>query len=127
MTAGPGTQSLKDWSISRRGDEPKDFWSQSFCWGTAKLGDQAVSAVRVRFSNDGGRNYARCEAHLVYRTVGSDATRVTFAWTDDRGAHESSHVFAAAGQQGQEPTAWVVPTGRDVQTRWVEFEPGASR
>src|SRR5262245_18441439 len=22
---------VKDWSITRRGDEPKDFWSQSFC------------------------------------------------------------------------------------------------
>src|SRR5262249_32394360 len=24
---------VRDWSITRRGDEPGDFWSQSFCWG----------------------------------------------------------------------------------------------
>src|SRR5262249_5279935 len=24
---------VKDWTIPRRGDEPRDFWSQSLCWG----------------------------------------------------------------------------------------------
>jgi hypothetical protein len=113
---------VKDWTIPRRGHEPGDFWSQSFCWGSLAVDGESVSKVRVRFRNDGGKAYARCEAQLVYRAAGADATRVTFAWTDHRGDHRAAHTFTA-GQQNQERAAWQVPTGRDVQTRWVEFEP----
>jgi hypothetical protein len=109
----------KDWTIPRRGDEPADFWSQSLCWGSLALGDADAGPVRVRFRNDGGRGYARAEAHLVYRTALRDATKVTFAWNDDGGAHQASHAFGPSG----EGAAWVVPTGRGVQTRWVEMEP----
>jgi hypothetical protein len=112
---------VKDWTVSRRGDEPKDFWSQSCCWGSAEVKDRDASSVRVRFHNSGGRAYARCEVHLVYRTAGADGTRVTFAWDDDRGSHRASHRFSAGGEK--EPAAWQVPTGRNVQTRWVEFTP----
>jgi hypothetical protein len=112
---------VKDWTVTRRGEEPKDFWSQSLCWGSSELDGKAPSSVRVRFRNDGGRPYLRCETHLVYRTPGSDATKVTFAWEDDRGPHRAAHVFAAA--PGQSPAPWNVPTGRNVVTRWVEFEP----
>jgi hypothetical protein len=109
---------VADWSIPRRGDEPGDFWSQSLCWGSAKLASDNVKSVRVRFHNTGRRNVARAEAHLVYRTAASDATRVMFDWTDDAGHHEASHEFAPGGE-----TSWKIPTGRDVQTRWVQFEP----
>jgi hypothetical protein len=112
---------VKDWTISRRGDEPKDFWSQSLCWGSLELGEGVSTEVRVRFRNDGGKNYARCEAHLVYHTAGKDSTKVTFSWTDDRGPRQASHVFAH-----NEPAVWTLPTGRDVQTRWVEYEPVAT-
>ena len=108
---------VQDWSITRRGDEPADFWSQSLCWGSAKL-DAAAAPVRIRFANTGRRNIARAEAHLVYRTPTSDATRVTFAWTDDEGSHESTHGFGSA-----ERAPWKIATGQNVQTRWVEFEP----
>ena len=54
---------------------------------------QVGSKVRVRFRNDGGKSYARCEAHLVYRTAGKDSTQVTFAWSDDGGPHRASHSF----------------------------------
>jgi hypothetical protein len=108
---------VKDWSITRRGDEPKDFWSQSLCWGALTLDHPATGLVRVRFSNDGGKAYARCEMHLVYEPKGSDDTLVTFAWSDDRGDREASHTFAS----GVKATAWMVPTGKNVQTRWVEF------
>jgi hypothetical protein len=111
---------VRDWTISRRGDEPADFWSQSLCWGSVPLGGGAKSAVRVRFRNDGGKSYARCEAHLVYRTARRDGTKVTFAWDDDRGARQAAHTFTATGRP--EEAVWEVPTGRDVQTRWVEFE-----
>ena len=110
---------VKDWKINRQGDEPADFWSQSFCWGNTEMpSDRPVSAVWVRFRNDGGKAYARAEVHLAYR-VKSDPTRVTFAWTDDAGEHTSSHEFAAV----RAASLWTIPTGRAVHTRWVEFAP----
>jgi hypothetical protein len=109
---------VKDWTVNRCGDEPRDFWSQSFCWGSAEVKGRNVSTVRVRFRNDGGKRYLRPEVHLVYDTRPDDPTRVTFAWTDDRGQRRHSHT-AAAGQ----PTEWTVPTGKKTETRWVEFEP----
>jgi hypothetical protein len=114
---------VKDWSITRRGEEPKDFWSQSLCWGARTFDHPLTGPVRVRFTNDGGKAYARCEAHLVYQPKGNDATRVTFAWSDDRGQREASHTVAP----GARTATWTVPTGRNVQTRWVEFAPVASR
>jgi hypothetical protein len=116
---------VKDWTVPRLGQEPKDFWSQSFCWGSLVLDgdkDRAVSRVRVRFSNSGGKAYARCEAHLVYRAAGNDATRVTFAWVDEQGEQQASHTFASGRGEKQGDT-WKVPTGRNVRTRWVEFAP----
>jgi hypothetical protein len=112
---------VRDWTVARRGDEPNDFWSQSFCWGALELAAPAVGPVRVRFRNDGGKSYARCEAHLVYRTAGADGTKVTFAWSDDKGERKADHTFAAA-DGGKDSAPWVVPTGHGVQTRWVELE-----
>jgi hypothetical protein len=107
---------VRDWSIPRRGEEPKDFWSQSFCHGSAEITDAAARTVQVRFRNDGGKKILRAEAHLVYRTAATDATQVTFDWSDDAGAHRESRVFSA---NNSEP--WNVKTGQGVRTRWVEF------
>ncbi len=107
---------VRDWTIPRRGDEPGDFWSQSFCYGSVKISDAPARSVQVRFKNDGGKKYLRAEAHLVYHVRGSDATKVTFAWRDDSGAHREAHIFP-------DPAVWDVKTGNKVQTRWVEFEP----
>ena len=107
---------VKDWQIERRGQEPADFWSQSFCYGAVDLAD--AQSVRVRFRNDGGKNYLRAEAHLLYRTGTQDATKVTFAWTDDAGPQQQSEIFA-----GGQPAPWQVKTGQNVVTRWVEYEP----
>jgi hypothetical protein len=115
---------VKDWMVPRRGEEPKDFWSQSFCWGALLLDQTETTRVRVRFRNSGGKAYARCEAQLIYRTGSADSTRVRFAWTDDRGKRDASHTFNVT-EKGA--AAWTVPTGRGVQTRWVEFEPVATR
>jgi hypothetical protein len=112
---------VKDWTIPRRGDEPKDFWSQSFCYGTLELGEIKASSIRVRFHNTGGKNYARGEAHLVYRPNRQDATKVTFVWTDDKGDQRSSHVFPSTGKE----ISWPIATGRNVETRWIEFAPVA--
>jgi hypothetical protein len=112
---------VRDWTVPRRGEEPKDFWSQSLCWGSLELPRPATGPVRVRFRNDGGKNYLRCEAHLACR-AGTDDTKVTFAWSDDKGNHKDDYTFHLARPGEKEITAWVVPTGREVRTRWVEFE-----
>jgi hypothetical protein len=113
---------VRDWTVVRQGEEPKDFWSQSFCWGTREFAKPVSGPVRVRFRNDAGKNYARCEAHLVYQTKGKDGTKVTFAWSDDKGDHRSDHTFPAA-----EATPWKLATGKDVRTHWVEFEAAPRR
>ena len=100
----------------RLGEEPSDFWSQSFCYGSVVVPGKDARSVQIRFRNDGGKKYLRAEAHLVYWTSANDATKVTFAWTDDTGDHPSAHT--ATG----DTSTWTVPTGRDVRTRWVEFE-----
>jgi hypothetical protein len=109
---------VDDWRITRRGEEPQDFWSQSFCYAATAL-DDAVGPVQVRFRNDGGKQYARAEMHLVYRVPRTDATRVTFCWSDDGGEHTESHPFP----DGAEPGPWQISTGADVKTKWVEYAP----
>jgi hypothetical protein len=110
----------KDWNINRQGDEPDDYWSQSFCWGSTTLpGDPAVSSVRVRFRNNGGKQYARAEVHLAYPVPKSDATEVTFAWTDDAGDHSASHTFTGLPDE----KAWTLTAGKNVRTKWVEMKP----
>jgi hypothetical protein len=112
---------VKDWTIPRQGHEPGDFWSQSFCWGSGELKDRTAQGVQVRFSNSGGKAYARAEVHVVYQAAGTDATQVTYSWSDERGPHRASHVFAE-DTRGQAKT-WTVPTGTGTQTHWVELEP----
>jgi hypothetical protein len=112
---------VKDWTIERHGDDPGDFWSQSLCYGSRAL-EGGPAAVQVRFRNSGGKSYGRAEVHVVYRTKGKDATAVTFAWTDDAGDHEAAHAFPAGAE-----TAWTIPTGKNVRTRWVEFTPAPGK
>src|SRR5207244_766828 len=109
---------VKDWTIPRRGEEPEDFWSQSFCYGSAEIAKKDVSTVRVRFRNSGGKRYLRAELSLIYQTKGKDATKVTFDWADDAGSHREAHVF-----DSERAAQWQFQTGRNVLTRWVEFEP----
>ncbi len=109
---------LKDWTVARRGEEPPDFWSQSMNYGSVDLSEPAPAPIRVRFKNDGGKNYLRAELHLLYKTADKDATKMTFAWKDDAGEHKESHVFGAG-----KPAPWELKTGKNVVTRWVEFEP----
>jgi hypothetical protein len=111
---------VKDWQILRRGDEPKDFWSQSFCHGAVELPAGKLDTVQVRFRNDGGKRYLRAEAHLVHETPQLDATKVTFSWTNTSGPHTDTRVAGKA-------EAWKLPVGKNVQTRWVEFEAVAAK
>ncbi|MDW8242255.1 MAG: hypothetical protein RMJ88_03490 [Thermogemmata sp.] len=107
---------VKDWRILCQGDEPPDFWSQSFCWGHTNLTGH-LRSLQVRFRNSGGKIYLRPEMHLVYETPPPDPVRVTFAWSDDKGTHTHGYVV-----KGTKDT-WTVPTSRNVRTHWVEFEP----
>jgi hypothetical protein len=109
---------LKDWTVARRGDEPGDFWSMSMSYGSVDLAEAPTGPIRVRFKNDGGKNYLRAEVHLLYKAAGTDGTKVTFHWKDDAGEHRESHVFAAG-----KPAPWDLKTGKNVVTRWVEYEP----
>ena len=113
---------LKDWTVSRRGEEPADFWSQSMCWGSKDFPGQnpSTDSVLVRFNNTGGKSYARCEAHLVYRADNREGTRVTFNWSDDAGRQQASHDFMEQTSPDRAAT-WRLATGRNVKTRWVEL------
>jgi hypothetical protein len=111
---------VKDWSVNRQGDEPGDFWSQSFCWANTLIPkESAFSTVRVRFRNDGGKAYARAEVHAAYRVSKADATTVTFAWTDDAGDHTGSRTFTGKADE----SSWTIPTGKNARTKWVEMKP----
>lgn len=119
---GKSWQSLvADWRITRPGQEPTDFWSQSLCWGSSELAD-IRHPVQVRFQNDGGKRYRRAEVHLLYRVPEHDATRVTFRWQDDSGVHTASQDFASDDPRGS-ADYWKLSTGQNVKTLWVEYEP----
>ena len=115
---------IKDWSIVRQGDEPKNFWSQSLCWGSVSLPRASVdqTRVQVRFHNNGGKSYLRAEMHLVYQVPRRDAAEVTYAWSDDRGEHHASHRFEPS-RANEPPSTWRLPTGKSVRTKWVEMSP----
>ncbi len=107
---------VKDWSVPRRGDEPNDFWSQSFCYGSTVVDLPAGRTIHVRFRNNGGRRFLRGEMHFVEKTQAADPMKVTCNWIEATGERQESHVFKSAGE-------WQLATGTGVRTRWVEFEP----
>jgi hypothetical protein len=107
---------VSDWTIPAFAEEPADFWSQSFCYGSVELSGLPASSVQVRFRNDGGKKILRAEAHWAYRLASNDATRVTFDWTATGVPRRESNTFPA----GKE-SVWELATGEDVRTRWVEF------
>jgi hypothetical protein len=109
----------KDWTVNRQGDEPAEFWSQSFCWGSTAVSEPSVTGARVRFRNNGGKQYARAEVHLAYKLPKSDATEATFAWADDTGDHTAAHTFTGKPDE----QSWTIPTGKNVRTKWVEMKP----
>jgi hypothetical protein len=113
---------IRNWKYPRQGEEPADFWSQSFCYGKAEIASTDVHSIQMRFRNDSKRRILRAFADLVYRTPGKDATKVTFDWTESAGPRRESRVFSS---EVKEP--WTIPTGTAVKTRWVEFETIAER
>jgi hypothetical protein len=107
---------VKDRAIPRRGDEPGEFWSQSFSYGSTVIQSGSGKPILIRFRNDGNKRYLRAEVHLVQTTGQTDPIKVTYAWNNASGAHTESNIFRTKGQ-------WRLQTGQKVQTKWVEFEP----
>jgi hypothetical protein len=107
---------VRDWRIVRQGNEPRDFWSQSLCYGSEKVPEGDAREARLRFRNDGGKRYLRGEVHLEYEVPNREPLRVTYAWKDHAGEHQQTHVFV-----GDDP--WQLATGTGVETHWVELEP----
>lgn len=105
---------VKDWRITRRGDEPKDFWSQSFCYGDAPLAKPTASPVQIRFKNNGGKRIARAEMHLLYEVPQQDALQVTFGYTNSAGKQTKTLSSADGAEQAFD-------AGAGVKTRWVEL------
>ncbi|HEY3324899.1 MAG TPA: hypothetical protein VGP72_30885 [Planctomycetota bacterium] len=115
---------VKDWQVQRRPQEPGDFWSQSFCFGDVELvapaaPDAGPTPVRVRFSNDGGKNYLKAEAYLAYRVAQPGPVQVTFSWTEAGAPKTASHDYPA--EVGKEDTTWTLSTGQKVETLWVDY------
>lgn len=111
---------VKDWQIQRRAPEPGDFWSQSMTYGDCALPDVA-GPVRVRFTNDGGKNYLKAEAHLVYKVTNSSAVKVTFNWNEGAANKSATHTFPAA--PGKDDANWSIKAGEKTDTLWVDYEP----
>lgn len=110
---------VRDWQVTRRKPEPKDFWSQSFTWGDVAI--PVVSGpVRVRFSNNGGKTYRKVEAHLVYQVSKPSPTTVTFAWKAAGGELKTaSHTYATP--TAADDASWTIDAGKGPETAWVEF------
>ena len=53
----------------------------------------------------------------------TDATELTFAWTDDAGSHTAARTFTDAPDE----KPWKIPTGKNVRTKWVEMKPRYAR
>jgi len=109
---------VKDWEIVRRPPEPGDWWSQSFCHGSAVL-PGATGPVRVRFSNTGARSFQRVEAHLVYEVQNRSPLRVTFAYRDGGQLKTADHTYQPT--PGKADSTWTIETGENPETVWVEY------
>lgn len=119
------TPLVRDWHITRRGDEPKDFWSQSFCYGNGQLRPNSAGPVQVRFRNSHKKQLARAEMQLIYaRYKGEDPFRATLAWTNTKGPQQWSTTGSNAGDVITEVE---LQAGEQVKMRWVQVQPVTDR
>jgi hypothetical protein len=110
---------VKDWRIVRRPPEPKDFWSQSFCWGDVEL-PGPTGPVRVRYRNTGGKPCRTVEAHLLYEVPATSPVEVVFDWEGRGGARQTaSHRYRATA--GAEDRTWEVDAGSVAGTRRISL------
>ncbi len=109
---------VNDWQIVRRDPEPKDFWSQSFTYGSQTF-EPHIGPVLVKFSNDGGKRYRRVEAHLVYEVAKPSRAKMTFGWTngEDATIRTQSKIYPPNAID----KSWQFDAGKGVRTKWVEI------
>ncbi len=116
---------VRDWHITRRGNEPKDFWSQSFCYGGGKLKQDTKGPVQVRFRNSHKKQLARAEMHLVYsQHEREDGFQSTLAWTNTQGPQQQKLFGSNAGDVSSQST---MEAGEQVRMRWIETQPSFTR
>ena len=108
---------VKDWQIVRQGVEPEDFWSQSFCYGDIALPTTVRTPIQIRFRNNGGKRYLRCEAHLGYEVESDDDCRVTFSWSEEGQENQTASKTFSKTQNNK----WNIDTGQNVEMKWVEM------
>ena len=115
---GASWQSIvNDWRVVRRGHEPADFWSQSFCYGTSEIAGGLGGQVQVRFGNNGGKQILRAEAHAVYQVDRMTDCRVRFAWSDT----EREQAIAEKIYRESRTEPWTISTSENVEMKWVEY------
>jgi hypothetical protein len=116
---------VRDWKITRRGDEPRDFWSQSFVWGECALPAPTAGAfagpIQVRFRNTGGKRIARAEVHVVYEVPRRDRCEIVFAIADSQGG--DAPVRQVRLEAGPDDDLLSFDAGPRPDVRWVEFRP----
>ena len=80
--------------------------------------------VPLPVTNEGRKDIARAEAHLVYGTKRSDSTRVGFLWRDVDGEHADFRKFASypVAEKDLPGAVWKLPTGKGTVTKWVSLE-----
>jgi hypothetical protein len=122
LDAGKSWQPIvSDWKITRRGDEPKDFWSQSFVWGEVKLPKPTTGPVQVRFRNTGGKHIARAEMHLVYEVPTDDACEIVFGISDGRADMSKPREIGLVAKAGKDKL--MLDAGTHPELNWVELRP----
>jgi hypothetical protein len=109
---------VKDWNVELRGYQAKDWWSQSFCYGSKDISGESASEVKVRFSNP-KKSYRKAEVYLVYETPNNAPVEVTFNWSEGEEEKTARHVFPVGKGPAEEP--WSIETGEGVVTNWVEM------
>lgn len=117
---------VADWKITRRGDEPGDFWSQSFCWGDKPLERPHAGPIQVRFTNRGGKAIARAEMHLAYAVPQNDDCEIVFGVADGGAGADSKPKEVSVVARGDQTTL-TLDAGEQPETVWVEMRPVANK
>ncbi|MFH1667209.1 MAG: hypothetical protein ABIA17_06590, partial [Elusimicrobiota bacterium] len=121
---GTSWESIVDnWQIVRRGWEPSDFLSTSFYYGNKDISSKNADSVRVRFSNNGEREYKRAEVYLVYESAVNSPMAVRFNYTDTTGNHTAENTYPAGAVSD---ASWTIPTVGTTVTNWVEYDCSAA-
>jgi hypothetical protein len=98
--------------------KPPDTWSQSFFYGTKDIGDEGLSEVLVKVSNNLGKTYQMGQFSLTYETPNTGSTKVTYCWEEDGKQKTAEHGYAPGAKMD---SSWKIDTGKDPKLLWVEM------